>query len=64
MSDKALKTYKRETAAVMFVFLGYMFVWGVSTPEAKQIAEFLTLPIFTFGGAAFALDAVFKQGTR
>ena len=56
------KTYKRETAAAMFAFLGGMFVWGVYQPAAMQAAQFLTLPIFTFGGAAFALDAVFKQG--
>jgi hypothetical protein len=56
------KTYKREVACFMFMFLGSMFVWGVHKPEAMQAAQFLTLPIFTFGGAAFALDAVFKQG--
>lgn len=56
------KTYKRETAAAMFVFLGGMFIWGVFRVEAMQAAQFLTLPIFTFGGAAFAMDAVFKQG--
>lgn len=57
------KTYKREVATVQLVFLGTMFVWGVHEPVAKQIAEFLTLPVFTFAGAAFAMDAVFKQGT-
>jgi hypothetical protein len=56
------KTYKREVAIAMFTFLGGMFVWGVYRTEAMQAAQFLTLPVFTFGGAAFALDAVFKQG--
>lgn len=59
MSDK---TYKREIAGVMLLFLSGMFVWGVSNESAKQIAEFLTLPVFTFAGGAFAIDAVFKQG--
>lgn len=56
------KTYKREVASVMLVFLGGMFIWGVYSPGAQQAAEFLTLPIFTFVAGAFAIDAVFKQG--
>lgn len=58
------KTYKREVAGVLLVFLMAMFVWAVidTTGRAMQIAEFLTLPIFTFAGGAFALDSVFKQG--
>ena len=58
----AEKTYKREMAAVQFIFLGAMFVTGLYKPEAKQIAEFLTLPIFTFGAGAFAIDAFVKAG--
>lgn len=58
------KTYKREVAGALLLFLLGMFVWGVldDTGRALQIAEFLTLPIFTFAGGAFALDSVFKQG--
>lgn len=56
------KTFKREMAVVQFIFLGGLFVWGVKEPAAMQAAQFLTLPVFTFGGAAFAMDAVFKQG--
>lgn len=58
------KTYKREVAGVLLLFLMGMFVWAVGddTGRAMQIAEFLTLPIFTFAGGAFALDSVFKQG--
>jgi len=56
------KTYKREVAISMLMFLGGLFVWGIWTPEAMQAAEFLTLPIFTFAAGAFAIDAVFKQG--
>jgi len=58
------KTYKREAAAVMLAFLGVMAFWGVWEPEAQRTAEYFTLPIFTFAGGAFALDAVFKQGGR
>jgi len=56
------KTYKREVAGGMLVFLGVMFVWGVGNEVAIEAARFLTLPIFTFAGGAFAIDAVFKQG--
>ena len=55
------KTFKREVAVVMLGFLGVMFVWGVSTDTAAQAARFLTLPIFTFAGGAFGLDAWAKQ---
>lgn len=58
------KTYKRELAVVMLVALFGLFGWGVFDPEAKQVAEFLTLPIFTFAGGAFALDSTLKQGSR
>lgn len=57
-----MKTYKREVAGAMLVFLGGLFVWGVWVPEAAQAATYLTLPIFTFAAGAFAIDAVFKQG--
>jgi len=55
------KTYKRELAVVMLAFLGALFVWGVFDPEAKDSARFLTLPIFTFAGGAFGMDAWAKQ---
>jgi len=57
-----MKTYKREVAGVMLAYLGVMFVVGVYNPVAFEAARFLTLPIFTFAGGAFAIDAVFKQG--
>ena len=56
------KTYKREVALVMLVCLAGLFGWGVYSPQAMQVAEFLTFPIFTFAGGAFALDSAFKQG--
>ena len=56
------KTYKRETAAAMLVFLGSLALWGVWDPQAWQEVTFFTVPVFTFAGGAFALDAYFKQG--
>jgi hypothetical protein len=56
------KTYKREVASVMLVCLAGLFGWGVYSPQAMQAAEFLTFPIFTFAGGAFALDTAVKQG--
>jgi len=56
------KTYKREVALVMLVCLAGLFGWGVYSPQAMQVAEFLTFPIFTFAGGAFAIDAAVKQG--
>lgn len=56
------KTYKREVAVVMLLWIAAMAIWGVWQPDARQVAEFFALPVFTFAGGAFALDAVFKQG--
>lgn len=56
-----MKTYKREVAGCMLVFLALLFVWGVWTPEANSVAEYLTMPIFLFVGAAFGMDAYSKQ---
>jgi hypothetical protein len=58
------KTYKREVALALLVILFGLFGWGVFDPEAMQAAMFLTLPVFTFAGGAFALDAAFKQRPR
>lgn len=55
------KTYKREVAIAMLLFLAVFFVWGVYNPEASQASRFLTLPIFTFAGGAYSLDAFSKQ---
>lgn len=58
------KTYKREVSLLMLLFLGALFVVDIVVPtlEAGDTARFLTLPIFTFAGAAFGIDAYFKQG--
>lgn len=55
------KTYKRELATGMLVFLGAFFLWGVENAQAAEAARYLTLPIFTFAGGAFGLDAWAKQ---
>ena len=65
MKDKAApkprKTFKRETAVCMLAFLAGFFIWGVWVETAREAARFLTLPIFTFAGGAFGLDAWAKQ---
>ena len=55
------KTYKREVAASMLVALFGFFVWGVFAPVAFEAAKFLTLPVFTFAGGAYGMDAWSKQ---
>jgi len=61
MPEARWKTYKRETAAALLAYLGVMFVWGVFRGEAMEAARYLTLPVFTFAGAAFGFDAWAKQ---
>lgn len=57
------KTFKRETAGVMLLFLGGLFITGIiGNEQAARAAEFLTLPIFTFAAGAFGIDAFLKQG--
>lgn len=56
------KTYKRETAITLLMFLGGLFVWGVFGNEAAaDAARFLTLPVFAFAGGAFGMDALAAQ---
>lgn len=55
------KTYKREVALAMLVFNLACHVWGVWTPEAAEMAKYLTMPIFLFLGGAYGLDAYAKQ---
>lgn len=57
------KTYKREVALSMLVFLGVLFVASIFKEEALGIAEYLTTPIFLFATAAFGIDAYAKQVT-
>lgn len=62
MADTSEKTYKRETALGLLAFWMILGVAGIWVPEAGRTFEFATLPIFSFAGGAFALDAAFKQG--
>lgn len=45
------KTYKREVAIVLFLWLGYI----VETKDVNTI-EILVWPIFTFSALAFGMD--------
>ena len=55
------KTYKREAAITMLVFLGALFIASLFYKEAEQAAEYLTTPVFLFATAAFGVDAYSKQ---
>ena len=59
------KTLKRETAALMLLFLAgiavYDIVMGGNTP-AQKWGEMLMYPIFLSAGGAFGLDSAIKQG--
>jgi hypothetical protein len=52
----ANKTYKRESAVILLVWLAYVV-------EVKDvtIVEVLVWPVFAFVGAAFGFDAYAKQ---
>ena len=55
------KSYKREVAGVMLVFVGALFLASMWFEQATQAAEFLTTPVFLFAGAAFGMDSYAKQ---
>lgn len=50
------KTYKRETAWVMLIFLGYIAFKG-----SVDLVEVLVWPIFLFTGASYGMDWATKQ---
>jgi len=50
------KTFKRELALMMLVFLGGLAFWG-----NVQMVELFITPIFAFVTIAFGLDAYAKQ---
>lgn len=52
-----MKTYKREVALVLFLWLGYI----VETKDVNTI-EILVWPIFTFSALAFGMDWFGKSG--
>lgn len=55
------KTYKRELAGVMLLFLFGMTVLGLWYPEAAEAAQSLKYEVFGFTALAFGLDAYAKQ---
>lgn len=57
------KTYKREVAVGMLLFLAGLFLAGIIFPEtlAIEAAKFLTTPIMLFASGAYGLDALAKQ---
>ena len=62
------RTWKRETAWAMLLFLAVLFVWGIGwdEPAATHAAEFLTTFFMIFAGGAFGIEAIgqFKQVSR
>ena len=55
------KSYKREIAGAMLVFLAAFFIAGVWYPEAQRTAEFLTTPILLTAAGAFGLQSYATQ---
>ncbi len=55
------KTYKREVAGGMLIFLAGMSTTGMIYPGALAVAETLVTPIFLFAGGAFGMDAYASQ---
>ena len=51
------KTWKRELAALMFLWLGVLS----HDPENLEMVKVLVWPVAVFGGGAFGLDATSKQ---
>src|SRR6056297_813391 len=49
--EKPKKTWKREIAFLLFIWLGYL----VETKE-PELVKILTFPIFTFGALSFGLQ--------
>lgn len=64
MEQTPQKTFKRELAIAMLVYLAAMFTWGVYDPDGRgiEVATYLTTPIFLFASGAYALDWKTKQG--
>lgn len=55
------KTYKREVASVLLVFVMLLTVWGIWEPAAAEAARSLKVEVFAFAALAFGLDAWRKQ---
>ena len=60
---ESVKTYKREAACAALLFLAGLTMAAIGYPDslAWEAAKHFTVPIFTFAGMAFGLDAYAKQ---
>lgn len=56
---EAVKTYKREVAVILVLWVGYIVEF-----HDAEILEIVVWPVFTFAAGAFGLDAVSKQLRR
>ena len=59
MTDKPVKTYKREVATIMLIGLGALVYLGDT-----RLVEIMVWPIVSFAAAAFGLDSVAKQWSK
>lgn len=57
------KTFKREVAVGMLLFLAGLTLAGIGYPDtlAWEAAKHFTMPIFTYAGLAFGIDSYAKQ---
>lgn len=61
IAQKAQKTFKREIAYAMLIYLALFYLWGVWNETALGIAKYLTQPVFLYTAGAMTLDASAKQ---
>jgi len=50
-----MKTYKREVAAVLLIFLG-VIVWQAAQADPLGALQIIVWPIMLFAGAAWGMD--------
>lgn len=60
MPDARMKTWKRETAWAMLIFIAGLFTWGAGwdNPAATHAAEFLSAFVFIFAAGAFGIEGL------
>lgn len=58
--DTERKSYKRETAVALLIFVCGMFVWGAgwSNEVATESAKYLSVPVFAFTFGAFGIEGL------
>lgn len=54
------KTYKREVAFILLVFLG-VIVWQAAKADPIEALKLIVWPIMLFAGAAWGMDWAGKQ---